>query len=375
MIPRPILHQYADPLSIIWLACAKQVGYRVVRTAEAYASTDGKRTLLIAEDAMLDADDSLAQMILHELCHALVEGEQGEQQVDWGLDNTSSRDIWREHACLRLQAYLAGSVGMRDFFAPTTDFRVKFWNQLPADPLMADASQGGRREPSCVAARIGAWRASMPRWQLPLQAALSASATIASAVQQAAALIAEDPIPITPVASRHNLTSNRNPPLSLWAIPITAPALHPAGHASVASYYAQKSCADCAWSFNSRNHLRCQHAPSIKLAADAPACTRWEPTTQLDCQTCGACCREAYDRVEVGAREAVIQQHPELILRTGKTHHLKRTQQRCSALIGGHTPVEAYRCSIYVDRPNTCRAFTQGSDNCLQARRKVGLSL
>jgi hypothetical protein len=150
---RPVLHRYEDPLSRVWLDCAARVGYRIVRTADAYASCDGRRTLLIAEDAALDADDSLAQMILHELCHALVEGDQGEQQPDWGLDNVTRRDVWREQACLRLQAHLAGSVGLREFFAPTTDFRVRFWNSLPADPLTAPSEQGGRVERSCIAAR------------------------------------------------------------------------------------------------------------------------------------------------------------------------------------------------------------------------------
>ena len=64
-------HRYQDPLALVWIDCAARVGYRVARTTEAYASTDGRRNLLIGEDATLDADDSLAQMILHELCHHL----------------------------------------------------------------------------------------------------------------------------------------------------------------------------------------------------------------------------------------------------------------------------------------------------------------
>ena len=49
----------------------------------------------------------LAQLILHELCHALVEGPGALNRPDWGLDNESARDVEREHACLRLQARLA----------------------------------------------------------------------------------------------------------------------------------------------------------------------------------------------------------------------------------------------------------------------------
>ena len=134
------------------------------------------------------------------------------------------------------------------------------------------------------------------------------------------------------------------------------------------------TCADCAWCFTSRGSSRCQHAPTIKLPADAPACTRWEPAAELDCQRCGACCREAFDRVEVGARESVVKLHPDMIINAGSYRKLKRQGSRCAALIGGDDHSQ-YQCRIYDDRPKTCRDFTRGSDNCLQARRKVGLSL
>jgi hypothetical protein len=37
-------------------------------------------------------------MVLHELCHALVEGEAGRRRPDWGLDNTGTRDEGREQS-------------------------------------------------------------------------------------------------------------------------------------------------------------------------------------------------------------------------------------------------------------------------------------
>ncbi|HRC56094.1 MAG TPA: hypothetical protein PKU97_09220, partial [Kofleriaceae bacterium] len=83
---REVRHSYADPLAEIWLGAAARVGLRVRRVADAYASTDGAGEMLIAEDAALDADDSLAQMIFHELCHSLVEGEAAFAVADWGLD-------------------------------------------------------------------------------------------------------------------------------------------------------------------------------------------------------------------------------------------------------------------------------------------------
>ena len=73
-------HYYDDPLSRVWIDCAEAVGFRIVRTPDAYASTDGKGNLLIAIDEMFDPDDSLAQMIFNKLCHALVKGEDGEKR-------------------------------------------------------------------------------------------------------------------------------------------------------------------------------------------------------------------------------------------------------------------------------------------------------
>ncbi len=351
-------HYYEDPLSRVWLTCAAQVGFRVARTADAYASSDGHGTLLIATEDQLDPDDNLGQMIFHELCHALVEGESGERALDWGLDNTRMGKPWREHACLRLQAWLAGSVGLRDFFAPTTDFRVSFWATLPADPLQADPGVGGRRERSCVAARIGAWRASQPRWAEPLHTALTASARIAAWV---------------PGGGASSVDSGGL--ASLWSTVVPPPLMHPAGHAPIAHYHAENRCADCAWSFARRGRLRCRHAPRIALPDPSPVCIRYESAIALDCQTCGACCREAYHSVEVSSRDPVNQTHPDLVLIRDTHRKLRREGERCAALLGGLTSNADFACAIYADRPRTCRNFTRGSENCLDARRRVGLSL
>lgn len=354
--------RYQDPLARVWLACAEQIGFRVRRTTGAYASSDGRGTLLIADDGLFDPDDSLAQMLFHELCHALVEGDTGESREDWGLGYGIGSNPWREHACLRLQAYLAGGVGLRDFFAPTTDFRVTFWNSLPEDPFAAAQAVGGRRERSCIAARIGAWRASLPRWQ-PLHQALAASSAIASAV--------------TPrqLADDRRTDSDTLPLPSLWTDAASPSALHPAGHAPIAEYFQGHGCADCAWRFTDGPHQHCQHAPDVALPDTAPACRRWEAAAELDCLTCGACCREAYDAVEVTDDEAVNHCHPELIITDGSRRKLRRTGSRCAALSGGHNAHEIYACTIYPGRPRTCRDFTLGSENCLDARKRVGLSL
>lgn len=357
---RTICHRYEDPLARLWIVCAERIGFRIVRTREAYASTDGQGTLLIAEDSQLDADDSLAQMILHELCHALIEGEKGQGQVDWGLGIYGGSYPWREWACLRLQAALARRFGLRDFLAPTTDFRESFWNHLPDDPFMATAEAGGRREKSCVAARIGFHRAMQPAWRDPMDTAFRATAQLAGLVQ-GMRQGGDEALP------------------SLWNTVQPEPCTHVTGLAPVLEASSRsgdcRHCADCAWFFVRRGHGRCRHLPSVRLAREEVACLLFEPMMELDCQTCGACCREAYDSVEVSRRDPVVRSHPELILERDTHLKLRRTGSRCAALEGGNTPAEPFACSIYPDRPATCREFERAGLNCLQARQRVGLSL
>ena len=100
---REVTHRYEDPLDRIWIGCAARIGLTVARVPGAYATTDGQGTLFIAPPEELDRDDCLAQMIFHELCHSLVEGEQPFTRADWGMDNTGPDHDWREHACLRVQ--------------------------------------------------------------------------------------------------------------------------------------------------------------------------------------------------------------------------------------------------------------------------------
>ncbi len=350
-------HRYEDPLDRVWRVCAERLGFRIARSPDVYASTDGRRTIIVGTDETLDPDDCLAQMILHELCHAAVEGEDAEHRVDWGLDNQSERHAAREHACLRLQAYLTGSYGLRGLLAPTTDYRA-FWDGLADDAFAASEADGGRREASAVAARVAAYRVSRSPWSPHLQEALAATAAIARAVPLLGGPAA-DSLP------------------SLWSKVEAAPELHPLGHAPVAAGAtgAEKTCADCAWSFRARGAARCWHAEAARLDPAWPACVRFEPAAQLDCLTCGACCREAYHSVEISRREPVIKRHPDMVVVHDNYLELRRDDERCAALGGGRTPHEPYGCRIYDDRPRTCREFTRGSKNCLDARRRVGLSL
>jgi hypothetical protein len=373
----------------------------VIRTPDAYAATDGRGTLAIGAASTLDADDSLAQMIFHELCHSLVEGPDSFAQPDWGMDNTGPDHDWREHACLRVQALLAGRYGLRALLAPTTEHRA-FYDALGPDPL-ADA-----KSVACLTSEV---RLRLPRRgassRISPQRAGRAAEGRADFVQRAilsAALCGplrckEDPaVTSTPRSAPESIRlaragavrAERAPwaphlldaleatsAIVIAAIPYAAPgslfergtprpALHPSG--LPAAPVAGHTCSDCAWKREVRGRSRCVQA-SARIDPSWPACERFEPA--LDCQSCAACCREAYGVVELSRRDPFVRAHPELIEKVDGRIVLLRRDGRCPALDGDGP----YACRCYEDRPRTCRDFERGSDNCLEARRRVGLSL
>jgi hypothetical protein len=166
-----------DPLDAIWLTVAARVGFKVERSAEVYASTDGKGVMTIGAPSTLDADDCLGQMILHELCHSLIEGAESLGVPDFGLDNESERHVVREHACLRLQAWLTDKHGLRQALAPTTDFR-SYYDELPEDPF------GDEEDPATGVATLGAARAEEGPWAPHLSEGLKATAKIFEIARQ-----------------------------------------------------------------------------------------------------------------------------------------------------------------------------------------------
>jgi len=339
-VARTVTHRYVDPLTQVWLHAAARIGLRVVRTPDAYATTDGAGTLALSDAAGFDADDCAAQMIFHELCHSLVQGAAAFEQPDWGLD-VAGLDAWREHACLRAQHVLAGRHGLRGVLAPTTDFRA-FWDALPADAL-AD-----RSDRSVVAAIVAVQRAEEQPWAPALDDALVATARIAAIA--------------TPHAE----------PGTLLALAAPARAAHPSG---LPAGDADGTCGTCAWRYATPTQSRCRHTVA-RVDPAWPACERYEAA--LDCQTCGACCRSAYQSVEVARRDRVVRRQPALVVDRGTYLELARAGDRCAALAGGELDgdrVGRYHCRIYDDRPRTCRDFTLGGDHCLTARRRVGLTL
>ncbi|HEX2574395.1 MAG TPA: YkgJ family cysteine cluster protein [Polyangia bacterium] len=305
-------------LDDIWLGAAARLGIAVHRGGEAYVHFDG-RDLHIAADEALDADDSLAQLVMHELCHALVQGPANRRVPDWGLDNTHDGDHQHELACVRLQAHLAGAYGLREVMIPTTVVR-SFYMELPAD-VFAPAE-----DVSVGLARQAALHAATP--DLGLGPALRE------------ALVA--------TVERLGRPRHRKSDFPLRGDGAT--------------------CGGCVW--RSAGGL-CRAAPRrVLVRADEPACTRWEGG--LDCMACGACCRSAYDSVTVSSRDLVRRRHPGLVVDRGHFLELARTGDHCVALEG--TAGGRFSCRIYEDRPKTCRDFTAGGRHCLQARRRVGLS-
>ncbi|MEZ6130845.1 MAG: hypothetical protein R3C59_19415 [Planctomycetaceae bacterium] len=175
---RQVHYRYQDPLEVIWLHAATRMGMQVERSTDVFAAWDGRGVLTIGTPETLDADDSVAQMILHETCHALIEGPESFTKPDWGVQIDNPAHRVREHATLRLQAALTAPYGLRLFFAATTNFR-RYYDQLPEDPL-----QG--HDEATELARAGWQRATSGPWSQPLTAALETSAAIARLVAPAA---------------------------------------------------------------------------------------------------------------------------------------------------------------------------------------------
>lgn len=176
---RPITVRYLDPLDVVWLATAGRLGLYVRRNPAIFSATDGTGLLELGPRDSLDPDDNTAQMIFHEFCHWITNGLETVHQRDWGFPLDAELD-WREHACLRLQAALAGAHGLREQLAPTSQFRA-YYDTIPADPFVP--LDGSAREAEVVDLAKLAWeRAHTPPWGGPLHAALVATAEIRAVV-------------------------------------------------------------------------------------------------------------------------------------------------------------------------------------------------
>jgi len=314
----------------IWRRAAARVGFQLARTGDAYATSDGQGGIAIGAADTLDDDDALAQLVFHELCHAITEGETALRKPDWGLDNVPEHAA-REHACLRVQACLSDRFGLRAVMAPTTPYR-DYYASLPRDPLLGAPVDDGDAATRAAAAACTRFESSS--WREPIEQALAETAAA-----------------------------------------IAAAAAHPLGFPLGPE---AESCGTCAWLYvggRGTAVTRCRQSASVngdgaRTARSHPACAHWEPV--VDCRTCGACCREAYHSVTVSMRDPVVWQEPDVIVRHGARFEIRREGSRCAALNVGEG--SSYTCAIYENRPRPCREFEAGGRHCLDARRRVGLS-
>ena len=154
-----------DPL---WVELLAAVGFRLARRSTSYVWYDGAGEVAVAPDDELDVDDTLAQILLHELVHFLVQGESSRAEADWGLDNLTDRDAYLEEAALVLQLRILREAGLERVLVPTTDFRGYY---------LAEASAEER--PDRVSAAEVGW-ARWQNWPHRPQAEAALAATLAA---------------------------------------------------------------------------------------------------------------------------------------------------------------------------------------------------
>lgn len=100
---------------------------------------------------------------------------------------------------------------------------------------------------------------------------------------------------------------------------------------------------------------------------------------ELDCLTCGACCRTGHDgRILVPAedlvrwrsigRDDVAEQ-----IQPGHFGEVAFATDAAGACVHLGTPASVNACAIYDIRGTTCRDFERGSRQCLEFRRDFNI--
>ena len=105
------------------------------------------------------------------------------------------------------------------------------------------------------------------------------------------------------------------------------------------------------------------------MQADWPACEAH--TDALDCNTCAACCREAYHVVELAPRDPFVKRYPSRVVRDEGRLVLPRPDGRCVCL---EPAGDGFSCTVYPDRPRSCADFEVGGRNCVDARVRLGIT-
>jgi hypothetical protein len=94
-------------------------------------------------------------------------------------------------------------------------------------------------------------------------------------------------------------------------------------------------------------------------------------TPEEICKACGACCREAYHVVEVDPGDPFILGNRDVLVFQEGRWTLPRPSGHCVCL---QTMANGeFVCDRYASRPATCIDFEFQSENCAEARLRVGL--
>lgn len=172
---RQIDSHYTDPVEVIWLATAARYGMTVRRSPHVYATWDGESLLTLSDGEGFDPDDTVTQMVFHEVCHWIVNGESTFHQPDWGFELDWEVD-WREYTCQRVQAALAKKHGLEALLASTGTYRA-YYDQILAAPLVP--LDDSAEEAHIVAqTELALSRASKAPWSPHLEQALGATARV-----------------------------------------------------------------------------------------------------------------------------------------------------------------------------------------------------
>lgn len=95
---------------------------------------------------------------------------------------------------------------------------------------------------------------------------------------------------------------------------------------------------------------------------------------QYDCLACGACCYGPEEYVAVLASDLhrmSARMQGRFVVERRERRFLKMVHGRCAAL---HARQGHFSCRMYAERPTPCRVVEPGGRECLDARRRHGLS-